>query len=563
MKSRYCCLMKFSLLQLFYVFPELLSHFSLYIMCKILSIFKLSHNFDLSFNLFKFLILIFIFSQIFVQNTLAARNFIIQNVTTGNYIFVVNGTTGYVGIGLVNPLYPLHIIGDIYWSGTLQGGTVPWIRLSGYNLNVPWTGLLGWGNLTGFNLNVAWTGTLGGGNITAGTISTTQLADNSVTTAKIADNNVTLAKINQTSCGTNQALRSIGGGTYACVDITPGGLGVIGSGTVGYIAMWNGTNSINNSIIYQSGGNVGIGTTNPIDTLHVVNKVAGDGGPGGILIDRPDSTNYEAPLMWATAGSKKWWLGLNNEGTDKLYLYTFAGAGTVQTWDTNGNVGIGTTSPVRKLDVVGDINATGALYSVNGYYVGTNQIITSGRVLQNIASISQSLLPTTDNSYDRWRNANFAGSINTNNLVVSGSVNSNLVPGSDNTYNIGSSSNRWANVYAVNVYASNINGGTPITGSGSVGQVAFFTGPNTITGNDNLYWDNTNARLGIGTKLPQQKLDVVGNVNVTNNLYVSGNVGIGTTAPVSALTIRGFSGGTGGDPLAGYTRNLVIGGQQY
>jgi hypothetical protein len=49
--------------------------------------------------------------------------------------------------------------------------------------------------------------------------------------------------------------------------------------------------------------------------------------------------------------------------------------------------------------------------------------------------------------------------------------------------------------------------------------------------NANLFWDNTNKRLGIGT-----------------------------TSPVSALNIRGFSGGTGGDPLSGYTRNLVIGG---
>jgi hypothetical protein len=73
-----------------------------------------------------------------------------------------------------------------------------------------------------------------------------------------------------------------------------------------------------------------------------------------------------------------------------------------------------------------------------------------------------------------------------------------------------------------------------------------------------------------GTTAPTSKLGVVGNLAVggtygtlaapTGGAIIQGDVGIGTTAPISALNIRGFSGGTGGDPLAGYTRNVVIGG---
>lgn len=45
-----------------------------------------------------------------------------------------------------------------------------------------------------------------------------------------------------------------------------------------------------------------------------------------------------------------------------------------------------------------------------------------------------------------------------------------------------------------------------ITGSGSAGQVAYFTGATTQGGSNNLFWDNTNGRLGIGTNAPSERL---------------------------------------------------------
>lgn len=39
----------------------------------------------------------------------------------------------------------------------------------------------------------------------------------------------------------------------------------------------------------------------------------------------------------------------------------------------------------------------------------------------------------------------------------------------------------------------------PVTGTGVSGQVSYWSGPNTQAGSNNLFWDNTNGRLGIGT----------------------------------------------------------------
>jgi hypothetical protein len=46
------------------------------------------------------------------------------------------------------------------------------------------------------------------------------------------------------------------------------------------------------------------------------------------------------------------------------------------------------------------------------------------------------------------------------------------------------------------------------TGSGVAGQVAFFSGTNAITGNNDLFWDNVNGHLGIGTNVPGTALQI-------------------------------------------------------
>lgn len=49
-------------------------------------------------------------------------------------------------------------------------------------------------------------------------------------------------------------------------------------------------------------------------------------------------------------------------------------------------------------------------------------------------------------------------------------------------------------------------------GSGTSGQVAFFSSSNNVVGDANLFWDNTNKRLGVGYTTPFSRLEVSGNI---------------------------------------------------
>ena len=60
-------------------------------------------------------------------------------------------------------------------------------------------------------------------------------------------------------------------------------------------------------------------------------------------------------------------------------------------------------------------------------------------------------------------------------------------------------------------------GGGGITGTGAAGQVTFWTGASSVSGDNGLFWDNTNKRLGINTVTPGVRLDIHG-TNVLQQL---------------------------------------------
>lgn len=98
--------------------------------------------------------------------------------------------------------------------------------------------------------------------------------------------------------------------------------------------------------IYYNSGNVGIGTMSPAYKLVV----------GGSAADE---------YIGIKTDSRTWRVGVGlNSGDDKFTLYDDA-AGSRLAIDTDGNVGIGTTSPSYKLDVSGTINSSSTITANN------------------------------------------------------------------------------------------------------------------------------------------------------------------------------------------------------
>jgi microcystin-dependent protein len=87
------------------------------------------------------------------------------------------------------------------------------------------------------------------------------------------------------------------------------------------------------------------------------------------------------------------------------------------------------------------------------------------------------------------------------------------------------------------------SGGTGTSTAFTIGSLVFAGAGGTYTqDNTNLFWDDTNNRLGIGTATPSQRLDITGNVAVTGNISATGDISGATSVFMPAGALVPYAG---------------------
>jgi hypothetical protein len=183
------------------------------------------------------------------------------------------------------------------------------------------------------------------------------------------------------------------------------------------------------------------------------------------------------------------------------------GTDTYNTYFTEGNVGIGSTIPAEKLDVLGNVNISGII---------TTSAISVGSTLTHTGTTASLNNTTAANTLNLATGATGSEVLKTINVGTGGAAGSRLL------VNIGSATAGTASTVVVNSGTNVLIGAATTTGTTS--QPLQVTGGAYVSGN-----------LGVGATNPSDKLHVL-----------SGNIRVDST--IGALTFwsgAGFFGGIG------------------
>ncbi len=303
-----------------------------------------------------------------------------------------------------------------------------------------------------------------------------------------------------------------------------GATGTITSGSgAGNTIYWNGTAWVyNSSNIYNNGGSIGIGTTSPSSSYKL--DVTGAGRFTSTL-------TVGAYTLPATDGTANYVLTTNGSGSVTWKAVTATGSSTTVSgltagqalfgsssggigqsnnfyWDNgNGRLGIGTSSPSALFSV-----GSSSQFQVDGS--GNISVSSSGSMTMASLTTGQVIFPVngrfTQSNNFFWDNGN-------GRLGIGTSSPSNLLSvGSSSQFQVDGSGN-------VTVSSS----GSLQVASLATGQILFPNAAGRFTQNNNLYWDNGNSRLGVGTSSPtaqfsvgsssQFQVDGSGNVTVSSS----------------------------------------------
>ena len=244
-----------------------------------------------------------------------------------------------------------------------------------------------------------------------------------------------------------------------------------------------------------SAGNVGIGTTSPSAKL----EIAGAGNQK-LLINRTDGDNF---FIDAQNGQ------IRMRGSDPIYMGVSGDLLAI----TNTNVGIGTTSPTEKLEVVGNIriDSTSAAQLFLDSAAGNDSVINFQEGATQKAKIGY------DNSLSGFAMVTGSGPYSTADMVIldSGNVGIGTTSPSQKLQVSGNSLVTGTQFIGDTFTKIQQAGGNLLlTNQSSSGAIRFLT-----NSTERVRIDSS-GNVGIGTTSPSQKLEVTGgNVKADEYLY--------------------------------------------
>jgi len=121
---------------------------------------------------------------------------------------------------------------------------------------------------------------------------------------------------------------------------------ITGTGTTNYLPKFTGSTALGNSLVYDNGTNVGIGSTSANTRFHI--KQNNNNYTGGLSIQQSDN---DTALFIYNDGSK--YIFGSTYGSTGAYVPLYFQTSDLNRLviDINGNVGIGTTSPATKFHI--------------------------------------------------------------------------------------------------------------------------------------------------------------------------------------------------------------------